>query len=136
MSKTIQLPLTDERWNAADIKKLVAQLPASFEEVKFHIKGSVLIAERKAKNEKLKPEEQLLFVDKKGRPFQDDIVYKVAKPQGINHHRRIRRAYKKGGQQAVIDYLTWFANHHENIIKRFPDFFKVTANNNLIKRNS
>lgn len=134
--KVIQLPQTDQRWNSADIKKIVAQLPTSFEEVKFHIKGSVLAKEIEAKNKELKPEDRKPPIDKEGRPLNPDLVYKVAKPQRINHTRRIRRAYKKGGQKGVIDYLTWFNKHHATIIKRFPDFFKITTNTELIKRNA
>jgi len=136
MSKTIQLPTTEGIWRKPEFDMIAKQLPVSFEEVKFHIKGDVLRRERIAANKDREPEKQIPLVDEKGRPLNSDVVYKIAKPQKINHHRRLRKAYKRGGQKAVREYIMWFARHHANIIKRFPEFFKVTTNKELIKRNT
>jgi hypothetical protein len=76
-----------------ELRQIAAQLPQQHHHLTGRVKGSDILA--------LHPEPK----GPNGAPIDPERYYMLGKGEAVNHHRRLRKAYERGGREAVIKYL-------------------------------
>ena len=74
------------------MRQYAAGLPVQIQEGKTYLRGDALLETSKT------------GLDKDGKPFLPDQWYEVPTEQGVNHYRRIKKLFKRGGYDAVRQY--------------------------------
>lgn len=65
--------------------------------------------------------DDLIKDEETGLPTPSKNVIKQTKNKvvNINHYRKMKRAYKKGGAQGVVDYMAWLKIHRAAMIIKY-----------------
>ena len=97
-----------------DLRRVANDLPQSIVEFteKEMRSGSELIQEGVS-------EVQGEPVNLKGR-----YMFSQIKIRAYNHYRRLKRLYKLHGQDALIVHMEQFKTHHNNMVAKYPKYFK------------
>jgi hypothetical protein len=100
------------------LKSFASILPPSYYEGNdYHKKDLLDLREKEIKNSVMSVDtvDQSLNISGETKPVQ------VKRPTlfPINHERRIKAAYIRGGDQAVIDYFEWVDNNNKRLNMKY-----------------